>query len=282
VNGSPPRRSDPVIETEVAPESIAADSQTVAPAADNQAGHQLDRALPGQFLDRIRDGLSPAELRAGGARAVWKEVIRASNSAVQRGWRQWELAALLTEPRSTLGRQLVLSRPGHQLTDKQLDDQLVRAWRKAERWVAGRPPPADKVAIVRHLEAVAAALEHVELGHADRAVMAYALRVARTHGTLRPALPPLGVAAETGLGERTVRNSLRRLERRGLVEVADRGRSSGDAPRRRAACYRLLLPKAGMWDPQLQTYGTPSPGAAWDPPGHRGNVVALRPRRGRR
>ena len=57
------------------------------------------------MLDLIRDGVSTAELRARGDRAVWSALVRTASSATQRAWDAWEWAELVTQAGSVLGEQ---------------------------------------------------------------------------------------------------------------------------------------------------------------------------------
>jgi hypothetical protein len=227
-------------------------------------------ALPGRTVDLIRDGVRPADLRAGGDRAVWRALVSTAASALQRGHDFTEWAALVTETRSNLGRQMRLKGGKKERTQRTVERTLRNAWTTAEKFVAEAPAAFTRddalahVAVVRDWTADADS----PLDDNERAVMAAACRIAERNGTTRPALPRRALVDETGLGERTVRTTLDRLHRRGLLVLEVPGRSGGDAARRKAGLYRLpdtaaletsyLYRGTRSMGPPAQIYGTPA------------------------
>lgn len=248
----------------------------------------LDRALPGHVIDRIRDGVPPAELRAtdgsGGGRAVWKALVSTAASAWQRGWDREEWEALLDEPASRLGAQSRTKDGTRPLTPAARAKTLGDAWNQAQVWVSTRPAPNDRADMRKQAESRARALLRVvedpatDLRDVDRAVLAYTADLALTRGIDRLALPWREVMAGTGYGERAVKNALRRLTERQMLTRTDPGRAGGpEAKRRRAALYRIpdpealaaadlhLYPETGSVGPPRQVYGTPLDPSAGTP-----------------
>lgn len=226
-------------------------------------------ALPGRTVDLIRDGVRPADLRAGGDRAVWRALVSTAASALQHGHDFTDWASLVTETRSNLGRQMRLKGGTKERPQRTVERTLLKAWETAEKFVAEAPAAFSRddalaqVALVRDWTADGDS----PLDDEERAVMAAACRVAERNGTTRPALPRRALVAETGLGERTVRTTLDRLHRRGLLVLEVAGRAGGDVARRRAGLYRLPQPEAletsylyrgtRSMGPPAQVYGTP-------------------------
>ncbi|MCZ2804333.1 hypothetical protein O2W18_04395 [Modestobacter sp. VKM Ac-2983] len=222
------------------------------------------------MIDLIRTGVPPAELRAHGDRAVFNALVRTASSAVQQGWDFPLWAALISEAKSVLGHQCRVKSSGKEKTRARYEKTLQEAWDKAAGWVKAAPPPFTREDALSHVATVRTwvADAEVDLTDADRAVMAAAVELAEYHGTTRPALPRARMVELSGLGERTVRNSLARLNRRGLLVQVDPGRSSAQSGRRRAALY-LLPSEEAMQNayqyretrsvgPPAQVYGTPT------------------------
>lgn len=233
----------------------------------------IDRALPGPVVDLIRDGVSPAALKAGADKAVWDALVSSAASAAARGHSEWEWLEQVMDPRHRLGQQARLKRSGRQVrTDAQVRDLTGDAWERATVWLSERPAAwtAEQVAAEaqdRALAALAVAgdLEN-DLADSDRAVLAFAATEAQRRGLTKVTLPRLSVVKGTGVGERAVVNALERLVKRDLLERVTRGRSGGDATKRKAATYRLrsrealaayLYPVNRVYGTPAQVYGTP-------------------------
>lgn len=218
-------------------------------------------ALPARYVDLIRQGVDPVDLRAGGDVAVYRALVGSASSALQHGWMFPEWAALVSEARSRLGQQARTKGVRRDRTRAEYERQLSSAWAAAERFVASAPAPiareeiAARTAAVRDIIADADA----DLSDHERAVLARACDVADEHGTDRPALPRKRTAELTGLTEKAVRCTLDRLNRRGLLVLEVRGRRGPEgSTARRAALYRL--PTAEALAPAYLYRGTRSVG----------------------
>jgi hypothetical protein len=102
-------------------------------------------------------------------------------------------------------------------------------------------------------------VDELDLPDADRRVLKFACDQAERLHTTRPAMPWRAVAEGTGLGQRTVRNSLRRLDEAGLLALAVHGLPAGpSSKRRRANCYRLPAGEgAHIPVPKVRSVGPP-------------------------
>ena len=228
----------------------------------------MNRALPGPIIDLIRDGITLADMKAGGDRAVWKALVRTAASASQRGqsWEEWE--SLLGESRSRLGAQARLKRGRKERTSRDYHRTLISAWTTATKWLTPAPPRLDAEQIRERANTVEAFIADAEtpLPDSHRAILACAVEVARRNGTTRPALPRRELQKATGLGERTLRTALDALHQSGLLHLEVPGRASGNLDRRRANLYQLPTVEAldaylyrgtRSMGPQAQVYGTP-------------------------
>lgn len=231
---------------------------------------QPHRALSGRMIDLIRTGVPPADLRAHGDRAVFNALVRTASSAQQRGQDFPEWAALVSEAKSVLGHQARVRSTGKEKPRARYEKTLQDAWQKAAKWVSTAAPAFTREDALQHVATVRTWVADAEadLTHTDRAVMAAAVELAEHHGTTRPALPRARMVELSGLGERSVRNALVRLDRRGLLVQQDPGKSSAEAGRRRAALYSLPTEEAMQSayqyretrsvGPPAQVYGTPT------------------------
>jgi hypothetical protein len=206
----------------------------------------LNRALPGRTIDLIREGVSPADLRERGDRAVYSALVRTAMSACQRGWDCWEWEAEVQAAQSHLGQQVRLRVGAKPRTAKAVVAMLSDAWEAATVKVSESPATGRDAAFV-----TAAALRDFvadpdsPLQDAQRAVLAHAAAMATTYGTDRPALPRRDLQEASGLGLTALRTVLRGLHDAGLLVLVDPGRSGGpNVRKRRAALYRLPSPDA--------------------------------------
>ncbi len=206
----------------------------------------MDRALPPPMIDLIRDGVPADELRAGGSRALWSALVRTAASACQRGLDAWEWEAWLEDPGSRLGAQVKLRDGKKARTKKAYADTLDSAWDAATAWVSKQPRAFDREQMRELAQDKAKALlalvsdPAADLLDADRAVLAYAAEQARERGIDRVPMARRTVAAATGLGPKSVRKALVRLDRLGLLPLAQPGRPGGPAARCvRAGLHRL-------------------------------------------
>lgn len=227
-------------------------------------GRALDRALPGPMVDLIRDGVAAQELRAEGGRAVYRALRRTAVSACQRGWDQWEWEELVFQPQSHLGRQIKLRDGRTPLTPSRVRKTLDQAWDQATAWVSEQEPPATRQELLlRSRPALVAARSKLEDPHApltppDRLVLDYACSEIERRRLERVTLPWRAVCQETGLGERTVKNSLGDLLqvdtyswpcRASPAEPAAAGPPSTDSG------PLPLYPRTGLWDPPPSSMG---------------------------
>lgn len=230
------------------------------------------RSLPPDMTDLVRDGVSPRDLKAQGGQAVWRALVRTAASAHQRGWDRWEWEAFVCEARSRLGTQARLKDGKRERTDKALSDYLAAAWDQATTWVseqdaAWTPDDLAEQARVRATAVLAMCADPgADLTDAERAVLAYAATQARTRGWDRVQMARRNVEEATGVGERSVRTALRRLEDRGLLSLDVRGRSGRPGrvtqdgrPMARANLYRLPAADSAALVP-YQDRGTRSVG----------------------
>jgi len=204
-------------------------------------------ALPAHIVDRIRDGVPPADLRAAGDRAVYRALVSTASSAVQRGWIYAQWAAFVSEPRSALGRQARTRGGRKERTPRDYERTLTNAWDAAGKWLATAAPPLTPREITERITAVRAFIADADaqLDDTERAVVAYACNAAAEYGTDRPALPRHRVVAGTGLGEKAVRNALDRLDDRGVLIRVSRGKAGNPAKGKgKAALYRLPTAEA--------------------------------------
>lgn len=240
----------------------------------------MDRALPGYMIDLIRDGVHPTDLRARGDKAVWAALVKTASSAQLRGWGEIEWEALILEPKSVLGRQ-ASTRDGHKpkkplTVSKMFSD----AWDSAWEWRTSSAKAWSREEVREHANSRAAAIVDVisdptnDLAGNERAVLNYAAEQTVGRGLLRVALPWRAVVEATGLGERSTKNALDKLQRRGLLILEVRGKSGATEGKRRANLY--ALPASGTlpsmcrgtrpMGPPAHTYGTPAEVVPMGPP----------------
>ena len=223
----------------------------------------MNRALRGPIIDLIRDGVPATELRRRGSGAVYSALCRTAASSAQRGWDCWEWEELILGPASKLGHQVRLRDAVRPRKAAAIQKMLDSAWDSATRWVSEQPPPFTVVEMAARAGCRADALLRLvedpatDLLNADRRVLAYACEQARERGMDRVALPWRAVVETTGLGERSVKNSLKRLVAGSFLTLEDRGRPGTKKPR--AALYRLAvepLPVNGSVGPEALSCGT--------------------------
>lgn len=247
------------------------------------------------WIDVVRDGLTPAELKGRGDTAVWAALRSTAMSAMQGGYGFPDWCATVLEPRSRLGAQVRVrvGRGDKPRTPEDVHRQLATAWDSAAARVAESPAWTrdDVLAVVQELRDELADSAH-QLTDAEAAVMLHALDVAAERGTTRPALPRHAVVTAcgaVGIGERATRTALQRLLDGGALHLAVKGRpgvGSASGTSGRANLYRLPTrdqlhaylcrgtrpvgppqaqphrpmgpPAADRPGPPAQTYGTPT------------------------
>ena len=208
-------------------------------------------AWSSRHLDLIRDGVSPAELRTRGRRAVWRALLSTAESAQSRGIGFAEWRGLLQERRSQLGTQVFYAQRGAKpRSPREVEKDLAKAWATAEAWLATQPPAWSDTAreeeLSTRIELARTVAEHPDapLGDSERAVL---LAVAEEHqrrGMLRVTIPKRRLAELTrpmGAAEWAARAAMDSLAARALVDIVSRGRSGNPTTgvRGRAAIYAL-------------------------------------------
>ena len=233
----------------------------------------IGTALPGRYIDLIRDGVPTSALRAkGGRRAIWSALLGICQSAQIRGHSQIDVQALLEEKNNKLWWQMHTHK-GRPLPEKQVRAMFDRAWDRAWELRTQNPTQTPEEvaadAAARAEQAINAAADAADerLNLSDRDVLAFAAREAVRRGMTRVTLPLRAVQAETGRGQTAVQNALVRLVKQGHLIKVSAGRGGGSVGTRRAAVYELrpiLRPVNGSMRPPKPsgTYlrsGTPPP-----------------------
>jgi len=205
----------------------------------------MERALPGRYIDLIRDGVSPAELKAKGRVAVWSALVQTAMSAQARGWDQTEWAALVLAPNSYLGYQAKSKGKDRTLPDMQVVKQMDNAWEKTWELRTSRDPAwtpeQARIEALERAQVAAKAVEdlYVDLTHAERLVLAYAGEQTRLRGFTNVALPRQAIYGATGLGSTAVATALKGLATKGLLHLHRTGQRAKSAKYRRASIYTL-------------------------------------------
>jgi hypothetical protein len=223
------------------------------------------RALRGWAVDRLHDGLSPPYSEP----EVWKALGATALAAVNARWTQAEWVDLVTQPgRDGLWRQYAIRRdkpkPKARLR-KVLDD----LWDGAVQHAVENPSFGEHVKdeIADRVIAIREAVQDPEadLTDADRAVLSFAADRAEQVGSTVVNLPWRDVQEGTGLGERTTKNALRRLDRREVLPLRERGRPGTRRPRANAfeipdsdRLFSYLCRGTRQVGPLARTGGTPT------------------------
>ncbi len=205
--------------------------------------------------DIIRDGVDEADLRADGDRAVWAALVSTAASRMQRSDTQAAWARdVLDDPRTALGRQVKVRANGKTRTALAVTKMLLNAWTAAETWLATQPPAwgTDDARVAAEERAgqyhALADDPRTDLSPGERKVLHHVADVAAKRGSTRLTMPRRDLMDATGLGLTTLRTALARLEKRGYLTLAERGKPRGKYANRRpqAAVYRLApLPVPG-------------------------------------
>ncbi len=208
----------------------------------------MDRALPGRYIDLIRDGVSSAQLKRSGRQAIWSALVSTAMSAQMRGWDEVEWTYLVLDPKSYLGYQARSKGKDRTLPATQAAKQMRNAWEKA--WVlrtereSGDPAwGAERAAqeATARAEAATTAIENqdVDLTDAERAVLAYAVSQTRLRQFTNVAMPRRAIYTATGLGSTAVSTALNGLATKGLLHLHQAGQNAATTKYRRASIYTL-------------------------------------------
>ena len=270
-------------------------NQPTGQGSSQQSDTLLNRALPGRYIDLMRDGVTPADLRAHGDKAVWRALLRTAHSAQIRGWDVVEWECLILEDRNQLARQIRTRRDGRPKPQRTVEKTLSKAWDAAWEHRTTNPTMdrADVAETAKERAAIAldvAAEADNDLRDAERAVLAYAARLTTERGLLQVDLAWRTVMESTGLTERRTKNALRDLERRGLLRLVERGRAGGEqgeartqgqplrTPVRRGSLYVSGNPTCGTFREHLWDLNGRD---QWDPCAYLGPLTNPRQRKDR-
>jgi hypothetical protein len=218
----------------------AGDNRAAVTTGGGVAARLSRRALPSTVIDAIRDGASPAELRARGDRAVFSLLVSTAMSAQQRGWPYSDWQALLSGRDSHLGWQVWMRRGRTERSPKDFNHVLGQAWDRAEKLLTEAPPAFGNREVLAYIAAFRKSIAGLDLPEEKRAILVHAADEGERLGTTRPALPRMGILQRTRLGLTALRTALAQLDRDGLLVLTVRGRPGGPSARRqRANCYQL-------------------------------------------
>lgn len=194
------------------------------------------------MIDLIRDGVPSRALRERGGAAVWGALVSTAMSAHQRGWGFPEWAAVVSEPRSVLGRQARLDRGRRDIGPRRYERTLNRAWEAAERAIT--ESPAQSADDVRQAASEALTALNMlpdaawSLPPRDRLVLRWVMEESARRGMTRPATPARAVEAATGVPRAEVSRALGRLRAEGWIELHSRGRR-GEGGSGRASLHTI-------------------------------------------
>ena len=186
---------------------------------------QLDHALPGRYVDAIRDGVPSND-----ARKVWAMCMTVAMSASLRGWTEQQYVDAVAGPHSKLWTQLMMRRDGR-------TSSMPRAYRELRKaWAAGVAKAADVDVRTREEIAVDAVERAYEWGDRldartdklspnEHALMTYVVQQTEERRMFSVACARRTVAAATGLGEEAVKGGFVRLVRKGLLVKYSPGRA---------------------------------------------------------
>jgi hypothetical protein len=203
------------------------------------------RALPGRYVDLMRDGIPTADYHRRGGPAVFGALVRIAMSASQRGWSRTAWADEICRPGNHLHTQLKVKR-GKERRRAEVEKTLTDAWNAALRNVRDSPTLSGDdlraIASERYEEVIElVAHADVDLSDVERAVLLYVARRGAESGFVRVRAPRRAIVeALDGPGLTAVRTAIGGLERSGLLVCVERGLPAGaHAKRRRAAVYEV-------------------------------------------
>ncbi len=220
--------------------------------SDKPPHHEgLDRALPGSYVDVIREGTP-----TGYYSDVYGALVSIAMSAFRRGWTESEFIIEISNvgANAKLWMQVlrVRARDGKASRSQQAGIRVLhKAWSQA---VAN----CNNVGLRSREELRAEAVERAfqwtdrlvdnpdDLTDAEQAVMGYVISETERRGRLRVTCPGRAVAEYAKLSHRTAVRILERLDQRGLLDKCSSGRpQSRDGSPGKAATFSLVDP-AGL------------------------------------
>lgn len=208
------------------------------PTSPDDTRPALDRALPGYYVDMIRDGVPDR-------RKVFGACISIATSAYRRGWTQAQYLTEIADANSGIWTQVLMRRDGRRSTLPQAYKTLRRAW---DYGVAN----ANNVGYRDRDEIRADAIELAyawsdrldagtdNLSATERAVMEYVIAQTTERGMFRVTCPGRDVAEHAGIPHRTASRALAALADRGLLVKHSAGKR-GEPGKGRAAIYALVV-----------------------------------------
>jgi hypothetical protein len=187
-----------------------------------------ERALPAWARDVMVDGVPQAELRESGDRAINRWLLKTAMSAINCGQDRIRWEEQLESADSTLGLQVRRDKRKMKRPAATIRKTLDKTWARAEEIVNQGEgwTKEDVIVIVKERVTVLrniVADPDANLRDVDRAVLSHAADEAERRELPRVALPLRQVIQATGLGARTVRNSLDRLGSGPLLRIYRRG-----------------------------------------------------------
>jgi hypothetical protein len=209
------------------------------------SARQLNRALPGLYVDKILFGLPPKEARDH--RKIYASCISIAMSAQRRGWSEADFTNEVARDKSRLWLQLRTQRDGRLRSSASAYRTLHKAWDTAIanlRGVGMRTPDEVRDAAVERAMLWADRLTDGTdgLSDAQSAVMSYVVAESECRKMLRVTCPGRDVAEFAKIPHRTAARILKTLTRKGFLIKHYSGRG-GPSTTGKAAIYELADPE---------------------------------------
>ncbi len=209
--------------------------------------------MPAYIIDTIREGARRADLGARGQRAVFSELVSTAMSARQHGYSYADWAGLVMAPSSALGRQ-IQTRDGVRPKKKlRVEQDLRGAWKCACTNVLRSRPWDSQRVMNEALCNVAAVEEFIDrcvnepnspIPDNPLLILAIACAEMRRRHLPQVTLARAFLVDESGLGARSVRTAVSKLEELGLLVLKRSGRQG--ATNRRANIYTVARPRPAL------------------------------------
>ncbi|QZT64452.1 hypothetical protein [Mycolicibacterium austroafricanum] len=215
---------------------------------DSTRASGLDHALPGDYVDLIRDGHP-----TGNYNEVFGALVSIAMSAFRRGWTESEYIIEISNVgvNAKLWMQVLRFRPrdGKARRSQQAGiRELRKAWSQAVAncnnvGIRSREELRDE-AVERAFQWTDRLVDNPDnLTDAEQAVMRYVVSETERRGRLRVTCPGRAVAEYAKLSHRTAARILDRLFQRGLLDKRSSGRPQGrDGSPGKAATFSLIDP----------------------------------------